>query len=362
MKGTAIMAFAFGIACSAVAQAENSPASMEFKDHIAEFANYRFRNGQSLANVHIRYSTLGAPRRDAGGNIVNAVMLLHHTGGASGKDFARAEYVNALYAPGKPLDASVYYLIFPDSIGHGGSSKPSDGLRARFPNYRYTDMVDLQYRLATETLGISRLHAIVGISMGGMNAWLWCELYPDAVEGIMPVVSLPTKIAGRNLIMRRSVTQAIRNDPGWNNGGYSAPPTDWAGHFLTFGLLINGVPNLDATITSKEKADEFIRRTVLAAKTYDANDLLYSIESSLDYDPEPGLAAITAKVYAVNFTDDEFNPVALGTLPRLMPKVTNGKYVLIQGSEKTHGHWSMEFPELWATEAGNFMRYLEAKP
>jgi homoserine O-acetyltransferase len=349
--------------CAMAAQsvAASTSDNTEFKEKTAEFENYQFRSGQSLENVHIRYSTLGTPRKDANGQIVNAVMMLHRTGGVSGKNFSRPEYVKALFGPGKPLDASVYYLIFPDSIGHGGSSKPSDGLRANFPRYGYRDMVDLQHRLITEKLGINRLHAVVGISMGGMNAWLWAELYPDAVEGIMPIVSLPVKIAGRNLIMRRAVARSIRTDPDWNEGNYTVSPTRWTENFLIFSTLINGVQNLNATVPDQKSADEFIQKSSMSARLTDANDMLYSIESSLDYDPEPALASIKAKVYAVNFTDDEFNPVSLGTLPRLMPKVAHARYATIQGSEKTFGHWSMEYPDLWASEVGKFMQYLEEK-
>ncbi|WP_245767040.1 alpha/beta fold hydrolase [Stigmatella erecta] len=327
----------------------------------ATFANHRFRDGTTLPEVRIHYATAGTPRRDATGAVTNAVLLLHWTG-SSGEVLRSKPFADALFAPGKPLDAAKYFLIFPDSIGHGRSSKPSDGLRARFPAYGYQDMVELQHRVVTETLGIPRLHAIVGLSMGGMNAWLWSELYPDSVQAVMPIVSLPARISGRNLLWRRFVSHQIRNDPEWSGGEYTNPPRGWLEAFPVFRMLLDGVPHLQATLPDVPAADAFVQEAIAQAARFDANDILYALESSADYDPEPALGAIKAKVFALNFTDDEFNPVSLGTLEQLMPRVKRGRFVLQQGHEASFGHFTQAHPEQWAEHVAAFMAYAGEPP
>ncbi|KFE61951.1 alpha/beta fold hydrolase [Hyalangium minutum] len=327
----------------------------------AVFANHRLHNGMTLPELRIHYATAGTPRRDATGAVTNAVLLLHWTG-SSGEVLRSKPFVDALFAPGKPLDATKYYLIFPDSLGHGRSTKPSDGLRARFPAYGYRDIVELQHRLVTETLGIPRLHAIVGLSMGGMNAWLWSELYPDDVEAVMPIVSLPTRVSGRNLLWRRFVTHQIRNDPDWRGGDYTAPPRGWCEAFPVFRMLLDGVPHLQETIPHAAAADAFVQEAITQAARMDANDILYSLESSADYDPEPALRDIKAKVFALNFSDDEFNPVSLGTLERLMPRVKRGRFVIQPGHGGSYGHFTQAHPEQWARHVADFMAYVEESP
>jgi homoserine O-acetyltransferase len=196
----------------------------------AWFENYRFRDGEVLPRVRIHYATLGSPHRNAKGQIDNAILVIHWTG-ADGNALLSKHYMEALFAAGRPLDATRYFLILPDNVGHGKSSKPSDGLKAAFPKYGYADMVDLQHRLVTEKLGIEHLHAILGMSMGGMNAWQWAEAYPDAMDGVMPVVSMPIPISGRNMLWRRIVIDAIRSDPQWNGGNYTSPPQGWLNAF-----------------------------------------------------------------------------------------------------------------------------------
>jgi homoserine O-acetyltransferase/O-succinyltransferase len=271
-------------------------------------------------------------------------------------------YMKALFAPGRPLDARRYYLIFPDNVGHGQSSKPSDGLNAKFPNYGYGDIVDLQHKLVTETLGIDHLHAILGMSMGGMNAWQWAEAYPDAVDGVMPVVSLPIKISGRNLLWRRMVIDDIRSDPEWNGGNYTKPPTGWVRGYGILRMMIDGVPHLQAIIPDGQAADRFIEDARRQAEAGDPNDALYSLKSSADYDPEPGLASIRTKVFALNFDDDEFNPEMLHVLQRLGPRVPRGRFVVQPGSETSFGHLTMAHPELWVQHVGEFMRWLGDAP
>jgi homoserine O-acetyltransferase len=209
-------------------------------------------------------------------------------------------------------------------------------------------MVDIQHRIVTEKFGIALIHAIVGLSMGGMHAWLWAETYPDEVSAIMPDVSLPTRISGRNLLWRRIVSRAIRTDPEWKGGEYAQQPRGWTEAFPLFRLMLDGVTHLQATVTDRASADAFVQGAVDQAKTMDANDILYSLESSDDYDPEPALPSIRAKVLALNFSDDEFNPISLHTLERLTPKVPRARFVVQEGTDRSFGHFTQAHPSLWA--------------
>ena len=328
----------------------------------AWFENYQFRDGETMDRVRIHYATLGNPHRNGHGDIENAVLVLHWTG-TDGRALLTSTFMNALFDPGRPLDARRYYLIFADSVGHGRSSKPSDGLRASFPHYGYRDEVDLQHRLVTQTLGIKHLRAILGLSMGGMNAWQWAETYPDAMDGIMPVVSLPIAVSGRNLLWRRMVIDDIRSDPDWQGGNYTKSPKGWFGGYTLLRMMIDGVPHLQALIQDGPAAARFIRDARKEADPIDPNDDLYSLESSQDYDPQPGLASIRAKVFALNFADDEFNPSELHVLDRLMPKVPHGRFIVQEGSETSYGHLTMAHPELWSQHVAEFMHELaDASP
>jgi len=323
----------------------------------AWFENYRFRDGEILPRVRIHYATLGIPHRNGKGQIDNAVLVLHWTG-ADGNALLSKNYLEAPFAPGRPLDTTRYFLIFPDSVGHGKSSKPSDGLKAAFPKYGYADMVDLQHRLVTEKLGIEHLHAILGMSMGGMNAWQWAEAYPDAMDGIMPVVSMPISISGRNMLWRRIVIHAIRSDPQWNGGNYTSPPQGWLNGFPLMRMMLDGVPNLQVLLPDGHAADRFIADARSQARSMDANDILYSLSSSADYDPQPGLTTIKTKVYALNFADDEFNPAELHVMEELTPKVREGRFIVQSASAESCGHLTMAHPELWSEHVTEFMRSL----
>jgi homoserine O-acetyltransferase len=235
------------------------------------YENYVFRSGEKLDGVRIHYATMGAPHRGKDGEIDNAVLVQHWTG-ADSRAVLTPIYMKSLYDPGQPLDAQKYYLIFTDSVGHGRSSKPSDGLRTKFPNYGYRDMVDLQHRLVTETLGIKRLHAILGMSMGGMNAWQWAEAYPDAMDGVMPVVSLPVKVSGRNLIWRRMAIDYIKGNPEFKDGNYESPPRGWTQAYELLRLMIDGVPHMQAIAPDGAGADKFIADAKTQAAAADATD------------------------------------------------------------------------------------------
>jgi homoserine O-acetyltransferase len=323
----------------------------------AWFDNYRFRSGESLARVRIHYATLGSPHRDRNGQIDNAVLVLHWTG-ADGRAVLTPGYMQALFDAGRPLDAARYFLIFPDGIGHGRSSKPSDGLRMKFPSYGYGDIVDLQHKLVTETLGIKRLHAILGMSMGGMNAWQWAEEFPDAIDGVMPVVSLPVKISGRNLIWRHLAMDYIRNDPEWRGGDYEKPFQGWTQAYQLLRMMIDGVPHMQAITPDGAAADKFLAEAAAQAAGADPNDVLYSLKASADYDPGPGLSTIRAKLLALNFGDDEFNPDMLQILESLIARVPHGRYVVQPGTPTSSGHLTMAHPELWSHHVAAFMREL----
>ncbi|MGF6507726.1 alpha/beta fold hydrolase [Paraburkholderia sp. 32] len=322
--------------------------------HDAEFSDYRFRDSESLARLRLHYVTLGTPHRDSHGQIDNAVLVLHWTA-SSGASMLSPEFMRSLYAPGQPLDASRYYLIIPDNIGHGQSSKPSDGLKTKFPHYGYGDMVDLQHKLVTEVLGVKQLLAIVGVSMGGMNAWQWAETYPDDVKAVMPIVSLPVKVSGRNLLWRRIVIDGIRKDPGWDNGKYTAPIFASIQGWRVSRMMIDGVPHLQSSVPDTQAAEAFLHATDQQTARSDANDLLYSLESSQDYDPQPKLESIKASLFALNFTDDEFNPDELQILQSNIHRVPHGTYFVQKGGTDTFGHLTMAHPALWAEQVRRFM-------
>lgn len=327
----------------------------------AWFDNYRFRDGETLARLKLHYATLGTPHRDAQGAIDNAVLVLHWTG-ADSRTLLSPTYTKALFDAGRPLDARRYYLIFPDNVGHGQSSKPSDGLKAKFPNYDYGDIVDLQHKLVTETLGIGHLHAILGMSMGGMNAWQWAETYPGMMDGVMPVVSLPISVSGRNLLWRRMVIDDIRSDPDWKSGDYTQTPRGWVDGFRVLRMMIDSAPALQQEIPDGVAADKFLAATRFQAEHVDPNDILYSLKSSFSYDPEPALSRIKARLFALNFSDDEFNPDTLQVLERLVPTLPQGRYVVQQGTSSSTGHFTMTRPDLWAQHVGEFMQWLGDMP
>jgi homoserine O-acetyltransferase/O-succinyltransferase len=323
----------------------------------AWFDHYKFRDGETLSRLKIHYATLGKPHRNAEGEIDNAILVLHWTG-ADSRALLGPVYSKALFDAGRPLDAHRYYLIFPDSVGHGQSSKPSDGLKAKFPNYDYNDIVDLQHKLVTETLGIKHLHAILGMSMGGMNAWQWAEAYPDMMDGVMPVVSLPIPVSGRNLLWRRIVIDSIRSDPEWKNGDYTEAPRGWIVGYNILRMMIDSTPALQHEVPNGQAAGKFLATNRFTAEHVDANDILYSLKSSFSYDPQPDLSKIKTKLFALNFSDDEFNPDRLQILQTVVPKLEHGRYVVQPGTPSSPGHFTMTRPDLWAQHVAEFMSWL----
>jgi len=275
--------------CAALvcAQSQDAPQPKE-GDFVLR--NFHFRSGEVLPELHLHYATLGTPVRDAQGVVENAVIILHGTTG-SGANYMSASF-QTLYLSGQPLDVSRWYVILPDSIGHGRSSKPSDGLHARFPHYDYYDMVEAQYRLVSEGLGVNHLRLVMGISMGGMHTWLWGELHPDFMDALLPMVSMPVEIAGRNRMWRCTAMDAIRNDPDWNNGEYKKQPAGviTAARILT--IAASGPLDLQTRASTREAADQLLSEISAGWARSDANDLLYQLDCSRTYDPEPGLEKI----------------------------------------------------------------------
>jgi len=311
--------------------------------------NFRFRSGESLPELRIHYRTLGKPERDAGGIVRNAVLIMHGTGG-TGAQFMRAEFAGTLFGTGALLDATRYFIILPDDIGHGQSSKPSDALRAKFPRYGYLDMVEAEYRLVTEGLGVNHLRLVMGTSMGGMHTWLWGEQYPDFMDALMPLASLPTQISGRNRVWRRTIIDAIRNDPAWRDGNYSTqPPSLRTAQQILYLMSSNPVVRQREMPTRAASDAQLDQAMASAVKTADANDVLYQLESSFDYDPGPGLENIRAPLLAVNSADDLINPPELGILDGEIKRVARGRAIVLPFSAETRGHGTHTIAAIWKT-------------
>jgi homoserine O-acetyltransferase len=310
--------------------------------------NFKFVSGETLPEVRIHYRTLGQPERDKEGTVRNAVLILHGTGGQGGTFLSREQFAGELFGKGQTLDAARFYLIMPDNLGHGKSSKPSDGLRARFPGYGYQDMLEAQYRLVTEGLKVNHLRLVMGTSMGGMHTWLWGQRYRGFMDALFPLASLPTQISGRNRMWRKTVSEAIRSDPEWNNGNYRSQPRSLrlAAQML---FLMSGNPVIrQKQGPTLKEADEFFEKSVATAlATMDANDQLYAIESSQDYVPGPGLEKIQAPLIAVNSADDLINPPELGILEKEIKRVKHGRAVVIPLSDATVGHGTHSRAVVW---------------
>lgn len=322
----------------------------------AEFVlrSFEFSTGDRLPELRQHYLTLGTPRRDAQGNVTNGVLLLHNTTGTS-SDWLAAELGGELFGPGQPLDTSEFFIVLPDSIGFGRSSKPSDGLRARFPRYRYIDLVVAQHKLLMEHFGITRLRLVLGMSMGGMLTWLWGQTFPDFMDALVPIACQPGPMSGRNWIQRRMAIEAIRNDPSWEGGDYRRQPTHYT---LTpvGALFIQSVVRIQEMAPTRQAADALYQKMVESARKGDANDRLYQLESSMEYDPAPGLHKIIAPVLAINFADDELNPPQLGVLERAMSRLRNGHFVVVPAGPRSRGHYSAQQGALWVPHLSTFLR------
>lgn len=325
-------------------------------DYIAR--DFKFSTGDALPELRLHYTTLGTPQRDAAGVVRNAVMILHGTGG-SGRSFLSATYAGELFGPGKLLDTARYYIVLPDGIGHGGSSKPSDGLHARFPKYTYDDMVRAQQVLLTKGLGVNHLRLVMGTSMGCMHAWVWGYTFPDFVDGLVPLACAPAPIVGRNRMMRKMIMDDIRNDPAWQGGEYTEQPKGViAASQLLF--MMTSAPLVQHRQAPTREAADSAAVAYLAARVRvtDANDMLYQFDASRDYDPSGHLAQVTTPVLAINSADDLVNPPELGIMERLMPQVAKGTFILLPISAQTRGHGTHSVPTVWGGHLSAFLKTL----
>ena len=336
---------AVGLLGTSLAGAADFPAPRE-ADWTA--SDFRFHTGEVMPALRIHYTTVGSPSGEP-------VLVLHGTAG-SGTGMLNPAFAGELFGPGQPLDATKYFVILPDALGAGKSTKPSDGLRAKFPRYNYDDMVLAQYRLVTEGLGIRHLRLVIGNSMGGMHAWLWGVRYPEFMDALVPMACQPTEMSGRNWMMRRMLIDAVRKDPDWKGGDYVAQPAALRIAAVFFGVAtIGGSQAYYKAAPTREKADKLLDDRLAAPFTADANDYLYQWEASGDYNPAPGLDRIRASVLAINSADDERNPPELGIMERELPRIKGARLYLISGSEETRGHGTTGMARFYKAQLADFL-------
>ncbi|ALW85094.1 hypothetical protein AUC43_08325 [Hymenobacter sedentarius] len=311
---------------------------------------FRFVSGETLPALNVHYTTVGQPRKDRSGKVVNAVVIMHGTTGA-GNNFLSEQFAGRLFGPGQLLDAAKYYIILPDAIGHGKSSKPSNGLRMQFPKYTYDDMVLADYRLLTEKLGVGHARLIMGTSMGGMETWVWGYKYPDFMDALMPLASLPAEIAGRNRMLRKMAIDLIEMDPEWKGGAYTAQPkTGLTGAISSLIFMTSSPKQMQKAAPTRELAEAALAKTEARFfSSLDANDMIYQFDASRDYNPAPHLAAIKAPLFAINSADDQVNPPELGILEVEIKKVPKGRYILLPITDLTTGHGTHSNPAIWGS-------------
>ena len=341
------------------AQAAGWAAAGRQGDHTIR--NFTFKSGETMPELRLHYTTLGTPRKDARGIVRNAVMILHGTGG-SGRSFMSNGYAGELFAPGKLLDTSRYYIVLPDGIGHGGSSKPSDGLRAKFPKYTYDDMVRAQHEMLVNGLGVNHLRLIMGTSMGCMQGWVWGYTYPDFMDGLAPFACVPEAIAGRNRMVRTMAMDNIRNDPAWNGGEYTMQPPGLRGAMQMLYLMGSAPLVQHAQAPTRDKADSVIRAYLDARmRSTDANDFLYQFDSSREYDPSPHLAKIVAPALYINSADDFVNPPELRLAEKHAAAMPNTRFILLPITAETRGHGTHSLPKVWGGYLREFMEGLKER-
>jgi homoserine O-acetyltransferase len=314
-------------------------------DYIAR--DFKFGTGETLPELRLHYRTLGTPVRGADGKVKNAVLVLHGTTG-SGRAFLSQQFGGVLFGAGQLLDANKYFIILPDNIGHGGSSKPSDALHAKFPRYDYDDMVRAQHLLLTEALGVDHLRLIMGTSMGCMHSWVWGYTYPDFMDAMLPLACQPVEIAGRNRVMRKMAMDSIRTDPTWANGDYTAPPPGLKTALYILLIMGSAPLQMQKNFPTRDAADKYLDDFVAGRmRSTDANDFLYAFDSSRNYNPQPHLEKIRARVTFINSADDLINPPELGIAEREIQRVKNGKFILLPVTDETRGHGTHSLPRIW---------------
>jgi homoserine O-acetyltransferase len=343
-----ILLFAFPVLAqqtTSTTPAYSGPKPVE-GDYVSH--DFHFRSGEQLKELRLHYRTIGTAQHDASGVVRNAVLILHGTGGA-GTQFLSPAFAGVLFNAGQLLDTSRFFIILPDGIGHGGSSKPSDGLHAKFPHYTYDDMIAAQYEMLTKGLGVNHLRLVMGTSMGGMHTWVWGETYPDFMDALMPLASNPVEIAGRNRMWRRMAMQAIKDDPEWQGGEYKTQPMRALVAAENLLLIAGSVPLFwQKQAGTRDAADKFYEdRLKTAVARLDANDLLYQLDSSREYNPQPKLEMIKAPLLAINSADDFINPPELGMIEREIKRVKNGRFINLPITDQTRGHGTHTLPAIW---------------
>lgn len=343
-KSAVALAPALLAICALMVSAQELPKPAE-GDYLVH--NFHFRSGETLPELRLHYATYGKPVTDAAGHVINAVMILHGTTG-SGQQFTTTQFAGVLFGPGQLLDASRYFIILPDAIGNGHSSKPSDGLHARFPHYDYDDMVEAQHLLLTEGLKVDHLRLLMGTSMGCMHSWIWLETYPEFMNAAMPLACLPVQIAGRNRMMRKMIMDAIRNDPEWMNGDYKEQPSGLKTGLDIFLIMASSPLQLQKNYPTRDQADAYLDQFLKTRMaSMDANDTLYAFDASRNYDPSGKVDQIKAPVMFVNSADDVINPPELGIAEEQIKKVKNGRFVLLPITDQTRGHGTHSLPAVW---------------
>jgi homoserine O-acetyltransferase len=330
-------------------------------DHVIR--DFHFASGESLPELRLHYTVIGKPRRDSHGRVSNAVLILHGTGG-SGRSLLNEHFAGVLFGKGQLLDASRYFIILPDGIGHGKSSKPSDGLHARFPQYSYADMVAAQHALVLQGLQVDHLRLVMGTSMGCMHTFMWGETFPDFADALMPLACLPVQIAGRNRLWRNLILQAIRSDPEWLQGEYKSEPLGALRTAAGLLMIAGSAPiQMQIALPTRDAADQFLEKFMQRELAeLDANDLLYQVGASRDYDPAPGLDSIKVPLWQINSADDFINPPDLGIAEREIKRVKNGHFVLLPASDQTHGHGTHTWAALWQQYLAQLLQVSQPPP
>jgi homoserine O-acetyltransferase len=352
-----MLRFALALLVVSIVSAAEFPAPVEADLVVKDF---RFTTGESIPELRLHYATVGTPKKDASGKVTNAVLIMHGTGG-SGRGFLSQTFGGQLFGAGQLLDASKYFVILPDDIGHGRSSKPSDGLHMKFPHYTYTDMVHGEYRVVTEGLGVNHLRLVMGTSMGAMHTWMWGEMYPDFMDALMPLASAPVEIGGRNRMLRKMIMDSIRRDPNWNSGEYTGPLNNMVAAQFALFMMTSSPLQLLKQAPTREQADAAFERRFYGpqARPTDPNDMLYHYDCSRDYNPQPDLEKIRVPLYAVNSADDQVNPPELGILEREIQRVKHGRYILIPTSDETRGHGTHSLPAVWGKYLAELLKESE---
>jgi homoserine O-acetyltransferase len=343
------------IACGTARAADTPALKTTEGDYVVR--DFHFRSGETLRELRLHYTTLGAPIRDAHGHVTNAVLILHGTGG-DGHQFLRPQFADVLFAPGGLLDPAGYFIILPDDIGHGKSSKPSDGLHAHFPHYGYDDMVAAEHALVHEGLGVDHLRLVMGTSMGCMHSFVWGETYASEMDALMPLACLPVQIAGRNRMWRKMTIDAIEDDPAWMGGEYKSEPREGMRTAIDLLILAGAAPHqMQKAYPTRDAADAWLAdATAKDLASLDANDFLYQVASSRNYDPSGQLDKITAPVIWINSADDFINPPELSIAQEEVKKISHGKFVLIPISDQTHGHGTHTYAAVWKDYLAELLR------